>query len=126
MSARAAAGVRGRAVAAALVLGPGLLLGDAPPAGAHATLVGTVPAADAMLDAAPDVVELQFDEPVEVTDGAVQVFGPGGERVDRGTVDTDDGMTLRAPLGGRELLGCQIEEGGQPYNARTSCAEIVE
>ncbi|HET9609158.1 MAG TPA: copper resistance protein CopC [Acidimicrobiales bacterium] len=98
MSARAAAGVRGRAVAAALVLGAGLLLGDASPAGAHATLVGTVPAADAMLDAAPDVVELQFDEPVEVTDGAVQVFGPGGERVDRGTVDTDDGMTLRASL----------------------------
>lgn len=98
MSARAAARVRGRALAAALVLGAGLLLGDASPAGAHATLIGTVPAADAMLDAAPDAVELQFDEPVEVTDGAVQVFGPGGQRVDRGTVDTDDGMTLRAPV----------------------------
>jgi methionine-rich copper-binding protein CopC len=98
MPARAAAGVRRRALVAALVLGAGLLLADASPAGAHATLIGTVPAADAMLDAAPGAVELQFDEPVEVTDGAVQVFGPGGERVDRGTVDTDDGMTLRAPL----------------------------
>ncbi|HEX6423917.1 MAG TPA: copper resistance protein CopC [Acidimicrobiales bacterium] len=98
MPARAAARPYGRALVAALVIGACLLVGNASPAGAHATLVGTVPAADAMVDAVPDAVELQFDEPVEVADDAVQVFGPGGQRVDRGVVETDDGMTLRAPL----------------------------
>lgn len=78
-----------------------LIVGAAPPAGAHATLTGTVPAADEVVDAVPDVVELQFDEPVETVGGAVEVFGPDGERVDLGSVDTDDGgATLRAPIEG--------------------------
>jgi copper transport protein len=76
-----------------------LLAGPAAPAGAHATLSGTVPAADAVVDAVPSTVELQFDEPVEVLDDAVRVFGPDGERADVGTVETaDGGATLRAPL----------------------------
>jgi copper transport protein len=87
------------AVAAATVAGALLLAGPASPAGAHATLVGTVPAADAVVDAVPSAVELQFDEPVEALDDAVRVFGPGGERADVGTVETaDGGATLRAPL----------------------------
>lgn len=84
---------------AALALAGGLLAGGAGPAGAHATLVGTVPAADGELDAVPDAVELQFDEPVETVDDAVQVYGPDGDRVDLGTVESDDGgATLRAPI----------------------------
>ena len=78
-----------------------LLAGGAAPAGAHATLIGTNPAADGVVDAVPEAVELRFDEPVELVDDAVQVFGPDGERVDRGTVDTQDaGATLVAPIDG--------------------------
>jgi copper transport protein len=91
------------AAVALLALVLALLFGNAPSAGAHASLVGTVPAADGVVDAVPDLVELRFDEPVETTDDAVQVFGPGGERVDRGTVEAvDGGATLRAPVEGDE------------------------
>lgn len=93
------AGVVGRILAAALVAGAALLAGGATPAGAHATLIGTTPGADAMVDAVPDEVELQFDEPVETVENAVQVFGPGGDRVDLGTVElVDGGATVRAPV----------------------------
>jgi copper transport protein len=91
------------AAVAVVALALALLFGNAPSAGAHATLVGTVPAADGVVDAVPDVVELRFDEPVETTDDAVQVFGPGGDRVDRGSVEAvDGGATLRAPVDGDE------------------------
>ena len=84
------------AILLVLVLGPG-----ASPVGAHATLTGTTPAADELLDAPPDTVELRFDEPVETVEGAVRVFGPDGEPVDAGTVETaDGGATLRAAVDG--------------------------
>ena len=87
------------AAGAALVAGSGLVLGTAAPAAAHATLIGTVPAADGVIDAVPELVELRFDEPVETVEGAIQVFGPGGDRVDTATVEaTDGGATLRAPV----------------------------
>jgi copper transport protein len=98
--ARSAARVGGPALAAlTLVVGAALLVGAASPAGAHATLVGTVPTADGVIDGVPEAVELRFDEPVETTDGAIRVFGPDGARVDLGTVEPDDGgATLRASL----------------------------
>jgi copper transport protein len=78
-----------------------LLAGGAAPAGAHATLIGTVPAADGVVDAVPAAVELRFDEPVELGDDAVQVFGPDGGRVDQGTLEKRDaGATLVAQIGG--------------------------
>ncbi len=84
------------ALAAALVLVTG-----ADPAGAHATLIGTAPAADELLESPPEAVELRFDEPVETVEGAVRVFGPDGDRVDTGTVEAaDGGATLRAPVDG--------------------------
>jgi copper transport protein len=98
---RPVARATGAALAAALALtvGAALLVGGASPAGAHATLIGTSPTADAVIDAVPEVVELRFDEPVETTDGAIEVFGPGGDRVDLGTVDlADGGATVRAPI----------------------------
>ncbi len=99
MPSRTAARVAARAVAAALAAGAALVVAGASPAGAHATLIGTAPAADGEIDAVPEVVELRFDEPVETTEGAVQVFGPDGDRVDLGTVETaDGGATLRAPV----------------------------
>src|SRR5918995_241969 len=77
------------------------LLAGADPAVAHATLVGTLPAADVVIDAVPELVELRFDEAVEVVDDAVRVFGPDGDRVDLADVEVDDGgATLRAPIDG--------------------------
>ena len=84
------------ALAAALVLVTG-----ADPAGAHATLIGTAPAADELLESPPEAVELRFDEPVETVEGAVRVFGPDGERVDTGAIEAAvGGATLRAPVDG--------------------------
>src|SRR5690606_10531185 len=84
---------------AVLAPGAGLVVGTAQPAAAHATLTGTTPAADSVLDTAPTEVELVFDEPVEVVDDAIRVFGPDGDRVDDGIVETaDGGAVLRAPL----------------------------
>src|SRR5918995_1609250 len=68
------------------------LLAGADPAVAHATLVGTLPAADVMIDAVPELVELRFDEAVEVVDDAVRVFGPDGDRVDLADVEVDGGV----------------------------------
>jgi copper transport protein len=89
------------AAAAAATCLATVVVGGAAPAGAHATLVGTAPAADGVIDAAPSEVELRYDEAVETVDGAVRVFGPDGDRVDRATVEaTDGGTTLRAPVDG--------------------------
>jgi copper transport protein len=92
----------GRLAIATLLAGLALL---APPlvgrAAAHATLIGTNPADDTVVDAVPAEVELNFDEPVEVIEGGVQVIAPDGSRADRGHVDTaDDGATLRVPIDG--------------------------
>lgn len=91
-------GTAARLVAA---LGVGIVLAAVPaaPAGAHATLVGTAPAADAVVEAPPDQVELRFDEPVEAVAGAVRVFGPDGDRVDDGAAELSDGdTTVRAAI----------------------------
>jgi copper transport protein len=89
-------------VLAAVLLASALaLLAGADPAVAHATLVGTVPAGDEVIDAVPELVELRFDEAVEVVDDAVRVIGPDGDRADLADVETDDGgATLRAPIEG--------------------------
>src|ERR687898_2030834 len=86
------------ALAAVVLASAVMLLAGADPAVAHATLVGTVPAADEVIDAVPELVELRFDEAVEVVDDAVRVFGPDGNRVDLADVEVDDGgAMLRAP-----------------------------
>jgi copper transport protein len=98
-SARAVGVAGARAGIAALALGAAAVVAGAAPAGAHATLIGTAPAADGVVETVPDQVELRFDEPVETVAGAVQVFGPDGDRVDAGSVETaDGGATLRAPI----------------------------
>lgn len=92
-SAAACMAVAGLATAGVALAGP------AAPAGAHATLQGTVPAADQLLDTPPEAVELRFDEPVETVEGAVEVYGPDGERVDEGRTETAEGGTVvRAPV----------------------------
>src|ERR671910_683473 len=80
------------ALAGVLLASALALLAGADPAVAHATLVGTLPAADVMIDAVPELVELRFDEAVEVVDDAVRVFGPDGDRVDLADVEVDGGV----------------------------------
>ncbi|MQA32333.1 copper resistance CopC/CopD family protein [Modestobacter roseus] len=92
-----------RAVPALLLLGALLLAGvgvdvlTAPPAAAHATIVSTSPADGARLDAVPDAVTLQFDEPVSLGAGYARVLGADGERADTGAAEVGDD-TVTVPL----------------------------
>ncbi|QGG96510.1 copper resistance protein CopC [Actinomarinicola tropica] len=88
-----------RAVGRALVVALGALvvvLGAAGPAGAHAVLVGTDPAPGALLDAAPDAVEVTFDEPVTVDPSSIVVIDETGASV--GGEPELDGATVRATV----------------------------
>jgi copper transport protein len=76
-----------------------LTLATAAPASAHADLLETTPAPEEVLDDGPDTVDLRYTEPVQASSGGVRVFGPDGERVDRGSIDQrDGGELLRVPI----------------------------
>jgi copper transport protein len=62
-----------------------VLLAVAPSASAHATVVSTSPRDGQVVAAAPTVVSVRFDEPVQMQFGALRVFSPSGARVDEGT-----------------------------------------
>ncbi len=57
-----------------------------PAAGAHARLIATEPANDAVLEQSPRFVLLRFDEPVETAFGAIRVYDARARRVDSGEV----------------------------------------
>jgi len=61
-----------------------VLLAVAPSASAHATVVSTSPSDGQVVAAAPTVVSVRFDEPVQMQFGALRVFSPSGSRVDEG------------------------------------------
>lgn len=93
----------GRSVPRPLVaLGIALLalVALASPAGAHAALASTEPAAGAVLDAPPDAVTLHFTEAVQADDDALKLFDAGGQRVPTGDVEQVDGRTVRVTLDG--------------------------
>lgn len=77
----------GLGAAAAVVL----LLAPAPTASAHAGLESSSPGASSVLDEPPDQILLDFDEEVEPTTAAIQLFDEGGELVDLGAVLADPG-----------------------------------
>ncbi|WP_433341198.1 copper resistance CopC/CopD family protein [Streptomyces sp. CA-253872] len=60
------------------------VLAGAAPASAHAALVGSDPQQGSVLDTAPARVVLDFSEKIGVSDNAVRVLDPSGERVDTG------------------------------------------
>ncbi|MFE0877360.1 copper resistance protein CopC [Streptomyces smyrnaeus] len=69
----------------ALVTGAVALLGvlaTAGPAGAHAALTGSDPAKGLVVRGAPEQVTLDFSEGVAMSDGAIRVLDPRGQRVD--------------------------------------------
>jgi copper transport protein len=82
----------------AAVASLGLLVGGAGPAHAHAALRATTPGDGATAAQAPEVVTLEFNEPVTTTTGALRVFDETGARVDDATVLQPDERTVGVGL----------------------------
>ena len=80
------------AAAALLVTVVALLLGPASAASAHAVLVSSSPAADAVVPNAPAEVVLTFSESVRQVSGKIRVIAPDGSRADRGEPAFDGGV----------------------------------
>jgi copper transport protein len=93
------AAVRPAACAAAVAI---TALVAVPAAGAHATLVSTRPANDALLAASPKTVALEFNEPVESAFGSIRVYDADAARVDDGHVERPTPRTVRIGID-REL-----------------------
>jgi copper transport protein len=85
MSGRPPRRSRRRWISALVVVAAALVA--APAASAHALLVATEPARDAVAEESPSRVLLRFNEPVEGALGSVRVFAANGERVDDDQVD---------------------------------------
>ena len=82
-----------------LVLAGLLAVLPASAAWAHADLLESVPADQAVMAAAPTQVVLRFSEPVSTALGSVKVLAADGSRVDTGTAGTPDGgSTVLRPL----------------------------
>ncbi len=69
----------------------------ASPAGAHAVLIASDPASDALVEAPPTEIVLRFNEGVESTAEAIRLLDPSGGQVD-GIRSSADGVTVRAEL----------------------------
>ncbi|MFI8305550.1 copper resistance CopC/CopD family protein [Streptomyces sp. NPDC085927] len=76
----------------------GALLAGAAPVSAHAALTGSDPRQGAVVDKAPAQVSLTFSEPVAVSDDALRVLDPKGERVDKGDPAGTSGTTYTVQL----------------------------
>ena len=87
-----------RRVLALVVLGLIAVTLTATPAWAHAVLQETSPSDRSVLDAAPEVVSLRFNEPVTLPSGGLRVFDAGANRVDEGSIDVGGPETVGAAL----------------------------
>ncbi len=67
------------------------------PADAHAILVATSPGDATRIDTAPDAVEFEFSEPVELELGGLAVFDSSGNRVDEAG-PSSEGTTVSIDL----------------------------
>ena len=76
-----------------------------PAAGAHARLITTEPANDAVLEQSPGFVLLRFDEPVETAFGAIRVYDAQARRVDAGKVERPSETEARVALDRRLARG---------------------
>jgi copper transport protein len=72
-----------------------------PSASAHAILVSSTPANDAVVATAPKSVVLRFNEPVESAFGSARVFDSQAKRVDDGRVARPDDKTVEVAIGRR-------------------------
>ncbi|MEV4132810.1 copper resistance protein CopC [Dactylosporangium sp. NPDC049742] len=100
--------MRWRRVLAAVVLGVLAVLAlPAGPADAHATLVGSNPTADVVVDALPGEVVITFTEPVRPVADKVRVIAPDGGRLDTGKATARD-ADLVVPLRGTGPRGTYL------------------
>lgn len=92
---------------ARFILAATVMLGCALPddAFAHAVLQHTTPHQNSAVNTAPSSVRLDFNEPVEVSFGALRVYDEHGERVDSGKVDYPNGTQSSVTVGVRDGLG---------------------
>ncbi|MCZ4495973.1 MAG: copper resistance protein CopC, partial [Thermoleophilia bacterium] len=67
-------------------------------AGAHAHLLFSSPADGAVVEVAPDEVQLEFGAQVTATVGSIQVFAPDGSRVDEGAPSPAKGTRVGQPI----------------------------
>lgn len=67
------------------------------PAFAHAELLETTPGDDAVLDTAPESVELRFNEPVQVVDDAMRLFPGDGTPVPLTARSSDSAVIIELP-----------------------------
>jgi copper transport protein len=65
---------------------------------AHATLVGTLPSNDAVLDSPPKAVVLRFDEEISSFADSVRVFDEDVERVETGSLETPTSDSISVDL----------------------------
>jgi copper transport protein len=78
-----------------------ILILSAPPASAHATLIGANPPPGATLPQAPGAIVLQFSEAIDPLRSALIVTGPGGRDATAGPIEVvaNNDRALRRPLG---------------------------
>ncbi|MFI5649418.1 FixH family protein [Kitasatospora sp. NPDC051705] len=76
-----------------------LMLADAGPASAHATLESTDPHQNSVVAAAPQAVTLTFSESVSLSGDSVRVLDPAGKAVDSGDPGHADGKSNTARVG---------------------------
>jgi copper transport protein len=88
---------RAGTVLAGLLFGLLGVLLSAGPASAHAALVRTDPAANAIVPSAPSRVTMVFSERVQLIPGKVEVLAPDGRKVNKGD-PTVSGDTLTIPM----------------------------
>ena len=81
------------------------VLAMVPVAGAHARLITTEPANDAVLEQSPRSVLLRFDEPVETAFGAIRVYDARARRVDSGDVERPSDREARISVDRRLARG---------------------
>jgi copper transport protein len=75
-----------------------LWLAAALPVAAHSVVERSSPAANTALDAAPDQVELWFNEPVDPAFSAATVVDPSGVRVSERAEVSRDGLKMTVPV----------------------------
>jgi copper transport protein len=76
----------------------GIVVAWAAPAGAHASLVSSFPAAGAHLRHVPSAVSVVFDQPVKPDDGGLVILDSNGTRVSSGATGHPAPNTLQADL----------------------------
>jgi methionine-rich copper-binding protein CopC len=85
-------------VAAATVAGL-LILGFAPPAAAHNSLIGSDPRDGSSLESGPAKIDLKFDQPVQAGAGlnTITVIGPNNDHWEAGTAEVASNV-VTAPV----------------------------